>query len=127
MALGGQQALLGSDGGTRVDRVRAHLNVPFREPLVPDLAREEALENLSGRKDDAPWVSVVSATRRAPTISATPRTLVLLGDLPDPAMSVEAVNFALAAGWPVIAEPFGAHDRSALVPHGPLLLTAGAG
>jgi 2-succinyl-5-enolpyruvyl-6-hydroxy-3-cyclohexene-1-carboxylate synthase len=53
-----------------------------------------------------------------------PRTLVLLGDLPDPVMAVEVTALARAAGWPVIAEPFGAHDRSALVPHGPLLLTA---
>jgi 2-succinyl-5-enolpyruvyl-6-hydroxy-3-cyclohexene-1-carboxylate synthase len=40
-------------------------------------------------------------------------------------MAVEVVQLAEAAGWPVIAEPFGSHDRSTLVPHGPLLLTAG--
>ena len=33
-------------------------------------------------------------------------------------------DLARAAGWPIVAEPFGAHDRSHLVPHGPLLLTA---
>ena len=40
-------------------------------------------------------------------------------------MTAEVAALAVAAGWPVIAEPFGAHDRSAMVPHGPLLLTAG--
>ena len=39
-------------------------------------------------------------------------------------MAVEVTALARAAGWPVIAEPFGAHDRGALAPHGPLLLTA---
>jgi 2-succinyl-5-enolpyruvyl-6-hydroxy-3-cyclohexene-1-carboxylate synthase len=54
-----------------------------------------------------------------------PRTLIVLGDLPDPASSVEVAALAQASGWPLVAEPFGAHDRRALVPHGPLLLTAG--
>ena len=45
-------------------------------------------------------------------------------DLPDPSALVFVTDLARAAGWPVVAEPFGAHDRRDLVPHGPLLLTA---
>jgi 2-succinyl-5-enolpyruvyl-6-hydroxy-3-cyclohexene-1-carboxylate synthase len=40
-------------------------------------------------------------------------------------MASDAIALAKATGWPVIGEPFGAHDRADLVPHGPLLLTAG--
>lgn len=110
----------GSDAGP------VHLNVPLREPLVPDLARSgEWPESLEGRDDAAPWVRVQPARRQGEPFALTPRTLVLLGDLPEPAMAVEVTALARAAGWPVIAEPFGAPDRSALVPHGPLLLTAG--
>jgi 2-succinyl-5-enolpyruvyl-6-hydroxy-3-cyclohexene-1-carboxylate synthase len=40
-------------------------------------------------------------------------------------MAAEVAELARASGWPLIAEPFGAHDRSGVVPHGPLLLAAG--
>ena len=57
-------------------------------------------------------------------IDPTPRTLVVVGDLPRPEMAGEAVELARAAGWPVVAEPFGRFDRAAVLPHGPLLLGA---
>jgi 2-succinyl-5-enolpyruvyl-6-hydroxy-3-cyclohexene-1-carboxylate synthase len=110
-------------GGT--DAGPVHLNVPLREPLVPDLAPVGGWpESLDGRDDAAPWVRVHPLHRRAEAVACIPRTLVVLGDLPDPDLAVEVTALALAAGWPVIAEPFGAHDRGALAPHGPLLLTA---
>ena len=109
----------GSDPGP------VHLNVPLREPLVPDLAAGGWPESLQGRAADAAWVRVQPASRQAHGLGSIPRTLVLLGDLPDPAMAAQVSALARASGWPVIAEPFGAHDRSAVVPHGPLLLTAG--
>jgi len=109
-----------------LDAGPVHLNVPLREPLVPDLAPEDAWpESLDGRDDDAPWVRVHPSDPRAEGVASVPRTLVLLGDLPEPDMSAEVTALAWAAGWPVVAEPFGAHDRRDLVPHGPLLLTAG--
>ncbi len=100
------------------------LNVPFREPLVPDLASDDRWpESLEGRDDATPWVKVLPAPRKGETFTSIPRTLVLLGDLPDPGWAVEVASLARAAGWPIVAEPFGAHDRRDLVPHGPLLLT----
>ena len=103
-----------------------HLDVPLREPLVADLAPVTGWpESLDGRRDAAPWVRVQSAGRQVEGLARTPRTLVVLGDLPDAAMAVQVTALARASGWPVIAEPFGAHDRSVPVPHGPLLLTAG--
>jgi 2-succinyl-5-enolpyruvyl-6-hydroxy-3-cyclohexene-1-carboxylate synthase len=139
----------GSDPGP------VHLNVPLREPLVPDLEPADRWpESLDGRIDAAPWVRVQPTGQLAKGVSPGPRTLVVLGDLPDPAMALEVAALAEASGWPVIAEPFGAHGpgasghgasdrasdrgaddrgaddrgvhhRRAVVPHGPLLLTAG--
>ena len=109
----------GSDAGP------VHLNVPLREPLVPDLVADgEWPESLDGRDDAAPWVSVQLSSRRSSGVADVPKTLVLLGDLPDPAGAIAVTDLARAAGWPVVAEPFGAHGPSDLVPHGPLLLTA---
>jgi 2-succinyl-5-enolpyruvyl-6-hydroxy-3-cyclohexene-1-carboxylate synthase len=102
-----------------------HVNVPLREPLVPDLTPEgQWPESLEGRADAAPWARVQPSTVQAAGVTDVAKTLVLLGDLPDPAMAVSVTDLARAAGWPIVAEPFGAHDRRDLVPHGPLLLTA---
>jgi 2-succinyl-5-enolpyruvyl-6-hydroxy-3-cyclohexene-1-carboxylate synthase len=64
------------------------------------------------------------ARLQAEPVAVIPKTLVLLGDLPDPSMTVQVMDLVAASGWPVIAEPFGAHDRTDVVPHGPLLLAA---
>jgi len=117
-----------------------HLNVPLREPLVPELPVPETPvpemtvpqespagewpESLSGRDDGAPWVKIHPTHRQAEPFAHIPKTLVLLGDLPDPTMAVTVMDLVNAAGWPVIAEPMGSHDRTSVVPHGPLLLTA---
>jgi len=112
-------------GASGTDAGPVHVNVSLREPLVPDLAPVGGWpESLEGRDDAAPWVRVEPLIPRGEALACVPKTLVLLGDLPDPAMAVEVAALARAAGWPVIAELFGACDRSALAPHGPLLLTA---
>jgi len=122
-------------GAGGFDAGPVHLNVPLREPLVPDLPVPglpvpqdspvgEWPESLSGRDDGAPWVKALPTHRHAEPFARIPKTLVLLGDLPDPAMAVKVMKLVNAAGWPVIAEPMGAHDRTAVVPHGALLLTA---
>ena len=112
-------------GANGPDAGPVHLNVPLREPLVPDLSPDgEWPENLEGRADAAPWVRVQTSSSHTAGVTPVPRTLVLLGDLPDPAMSIAVTDLARASGWPLVAEPFGAHDRRDLVPHGLLLLTA---
>ena len=118
-------------GTGRVDAGPVHLNVPLREPLVPDVPDPDPdvapvagwPESLDGRDEGAPWVRVQPLRGQGEPLALVPKTLVLLGDLPDPAMAVQVMELVAAAGWPVIAEPFGAHERSAPVPHGPLLLT----
>lgn len=99
-----------------------HLNLPLREPLVPT---EEAPwpEPLEGRGDGAPWVRLPPAPApSAAALEPVSRTLVVVGDLPEPGQPEAAVSWAKASGWPVVAEPFAAAGAGP-VPHGPLLLT----
>ena len=42
-----------------------HLNLPFREPLVPGAADEPLPDSLAGRPDDAPWTRVGADRRLA--------------------------------------------------------------
>ncbi len=130
-----------------------HLNVGLREPLVPDCPGGEPWpEDLDGRAGGRPWVVCdapdplsargwpgpsasdapgahspyggAGAAGEAATLAAVPRTLVLVGDLPDPVLADRAVEWARASGAPVVAEPFGSHPRDAVIPHGPALLGA---
>lgn len=109
-----------------------HLNVPLREPLVPT-EEGDWPESLDGRPDGAPWTQLTmiireregeSGRRAGPSLEPIARTLVVIGDLPSPDLFGRAVDWAVAHGWPVVAEPFGGHPRPDVVPHGPLLLTA---
>ncbi len=112
--------------GHQAEAGPVHLDVPLREPLVPstDPAWPEPLD---GRPGGAPWtrsgvVGAAAAADGGPEHVA--RTLVVVGDLPDPRLVERALDWAHRQGWPVVAEPFGAHPRADVVPHGPLLLSA---
>lgn len=106
-----------------------HLNFPLRAPLVPT-GDDEWPESLEGRPHGEPWLSLRTpmsgrqSVGRGPVISPVPRTLVLLGDLPEPRQAAELSELADAAGWPVMAEPFGDYHRGRVTPHGSLLLRA---
>jgi 2-succinyl-5-enolpyruvyl-6-hydroxy-3-cyclohexene-1-carboxylate synthase len=87
-----------------------HLNLPFREPLVPT---GEPLVEAPGRADGAPFVSAIGAHRRpddasvdalARSVRAHPRSVLVAGwgAGVDP---VTATSFAEAAGWPILADP----------------------
>ena len=98
-----------------------HLNVQLREPLVPtdDEAWPESL--------DAPPATELVDTHDAPPagsrgVEHLARTVVLVGDLPEPDQLERAVRWAAQRGWPVVAEPFGTHPRADVLPHGPLVL-----
>jgi 2-succinyl-5-enolpyruvyl-6-hydroxy-3-cyclohexene-1-carboxylate synthase len=74
-----------------------HLNLAFREPLVPDA--QVAPVAVSARPDGAPW------TAFAPAIELPPagRGIVVCGDGDDDPEPLLAL--AEEAGWPVLAEP----------------------
>ena len=99
-----------------------HLNLPFREPLVPT---GTPLVDAPGRPDGRPWTEVV-APRRLPdertveriaaTVRANPRGLLVAG-WGNGVAPATAARFATAAGWPVLADPIsglrtGAHAVS---------------
>ncbi|HEX7277099.1 MAG TPA: 2-succinyl-5-enolpyruvyl-6-hydroxy-3-cyclohexene-1-carboxylic-acid synthase [Acidimicrobiales bacterium] len=86
-----------------------HLNLAFREPLVPagDVVVDE------GRVGGRPWVVTSAGVGRpdpdevdglAAAVAATPRGLVVAGW--GAAVGADVVErFAAAAGWPVLADP----------------------
>ncbi len=92
-----------------------HLNLPFRDPLVPDLPDPGSpdsqpgptwCESLDGRPDGAPWtIAGHSSDAFGPAVAVdwAERGLVVCGDgTHDP----EAVAMlAAAADWPLLAEP----------------------
>ncbi|MET0920736.1 MAG: 2-succinyl-5-enolpyruvyl-6-hydroxy-3-cyclohexene-1-carboxylic-acid synthase [Acidimicrobiia bacterium] len=87
-----------------------HLNLPFREPLVPT---GEALVEAAGRSDDRPWTARAPGVR-APSVEMldalshlvadTPRGLVIAGEGAHVSANT-LLRFASAAGWPVLADP----------------------
>jgi 2-succinyl-5-enolpyruvyl-6-hydroxy-3-cyclohexene-1-carboxylate synthase len=82
-----------------------HLNLAFREPLVPD-GDLTWPEPLGGRPDGAPWTHTEAATALAPSVLLPARTLVVVGDT-DPATGRAAARLAEEHGWPVVSEPSG--------------------
>jgi 2-succinyl-5-enolpyruvyl-6-hydroxy-3-cyclohexene-1-carboxylate synthase len=87
-----------------------HLNLAFREPLVPT---GTPLVDAPGRTDERPWTAVTRPTRApddatvariADAVRAHSRGLIVAGCGSD--VSPGAVDrFAAAAGWPVLADP----------------------
>jgi len=97
----------GADGGFPGP---VHLNLPLREPLVPDApdpggdARNWP-ESLAGRPSGEPWVRLSGSPAATGTLELpwTERGVIVAGDgCADPAA---LLDLAEAAGWPVLAEP----------------------
>jgi 2-succinyl-5-enolpyruvyl-6-hydroxy-3-cyclohexene-1-carboxylate synthase len=90
------------NGGTFPGPV--HLNLPFRDPLVPDEAGEQVPGELAGRPAGAPWTTVTGSPASLPLeLGWTERGVVVCGDgTADPAA---AAALAESAGWPLLAEP----------------------
>ncbi|TWP37283.1 2-succinyl-5-enolpyruvyl-6-hydroxy-3-cyclohexene-1-carboxylic-acid synthase [Leekyejoonella antrihumi] len=135
----GQQAIWRSVIGRAVAESRGlpsgdpgpvHLNVPLRDPLVPTTDEQPWPESLEGRAHGEAWLSLRTPSSHrgsapaGPGIAPVPQTLVLLGDLPNPTQAAELSELADAAGWPVMAEPFGQYNRGRATANGPLILRA---
>jgi 2-succinyl-5-enolpyruvyl-6-hydroxy-3-cyclohexene-1-carboxylate synthase len=108
-----------------------HLNVQLREPLVPT-SEPVWPGGLPGSGSHQPGPGHADPTGAGPhrpgqgVDPTPPRTLVVVGDLPDPSDFPRALRWARSHGWPVVAEPFGTWPREGVLPHGPLLLTVSA-
>jgi 2-succinyl-5-enolpyruvyl-6-hydroxy-3-cyclohexene-1-carboxylate synthase len=106
-----------------------HLNLPLRDPLVPDAAAADAAwpEPLDGRADAMPWTAFTAAPAgvpRALELPWTERGAVICGDGDYDAGPL--LHLAERAGWPVLAEPSSGarHGPNALRGY-PYLLAAG--
>ena len=86
-----------------------HLNLAFREPLVPT----GAVGPVGGRSGGRPWVTTTAGpsvpdvgevSRLAGLVAATPRGLVVAGWGAGAGADV-VKRFAVAARWPVLADP----------------------
>ena len=86
-----------------------HLNLAFREPLLPD-NDEVWVESLEGRDDDLPWTIVIDGgnfvTTDIENFGITPKTkgVVLVGHGQGGFSGEEITEFANKLGWPLIAE-----------------------
>ena len=102
-----------------------HLNVPFREPLLPDgPLGPSADEGAAGA-----FVTVETGRRRldddalaalAGRIAGVEHGLIVAGPDDDPALPAALAALAAATGFPILADPLsglrtGAHDRSLVI------------
>ena len=88
-----------------------HLNLPFREPLVPT---GEPFMDAPGRPNGRPWTDPSEPPARvldpseldglAASVRAEPRGLVLCG-WGSSIRAETAHRFGVAAGWPIVADP----------------------
>jgi 2-succinyl-5-enolpyruvyl-6-hydroxy-3-cyclohexene-1-carboxylate synthase len=100
-----------------------HLNLAFREPLVPD-GDFDWPEPLGGREHGAPWTYAETPAVVAPNVRLPVRTLVVVGDT-TPHLGRAASVLAEEHGWPVISEPSGNARRGPnAISTGGLLLEA---
>jgi 2-succinyl-5-enolpyruvyl-6-hydroxy-3-cyclohexene-1-carboxylate synthase len=114
------RALLAAAGALSGDPGPVQLNLPLRDPLLPD--GEPTLEGpWAGRDDGAPWTAGTPSALPAEPLGQGPRTLVVAGDGP-PAVGRAWAAGAAAAGWPVVAEPSGGAWTDGAVRGGALLL-----
>lgn len=98
-----------------------HLNIPFREPLVPGSESRPSFDS-GGRPEGRPWVRVARSAREAPAeavddlarrLSETERGVFLAGwgtSLHGDTLE----KLARAAGWPILADPLSGLRSGAL-------------
>lgn len=109
------RALSAALGDLGVPAGPVHLNLAFREPLVPDDNPNDADPHdadrtaaagaeLGGRPAGAPWTARTTGFERAVPDDLPDRTVVVLGDT-DAASTDATLRLAEARGWPVLAEP----------------------
>ncbi|MEO5884747.1 MAG: 2-succinyl-5-enolpyruvyl-6-hydroxy-3-cyclohexene-1-carboxylic-acid synthase [Candidatus Limnocylindrales bacterium] len=118
-----------------------HLNVPFREPLIPhgDLGAWAELDGALRDDGRAPFADAVVGARQllaadleriAGQISATPRGVIIAGPDSPPVAAAAIARLAAAAGYPILADPLsglrtGPHDRSLVLSRGDQLVRSG--
>ncbi|RBY75042.1 2-succinyl-5-enolpyruvyl-6-hydroxy-3-cyclohexene-1-carboxylic-acid synthase [Geodermatophilus sp. TF02-6] len=98
------KALLVARGALSGDPGPVHLNLPLREPLLPDDDAGELDGPWAGRPGGAPWTDGAASAAPPPLDLGPARTLVVVGDAPA-GLGRAAAELARAQRWPVVAEP----------------------
>jgi len=112
-----------------------HLNIPFREPLLPDGPLATAEADIPSR----PFTSVVSGARSldakaldmlAGRLAPVERGLIIAGPDDDPKLPAALAALGDATGFPILADPLsglraGAHDRMVVMARGDQLCRPG--
>ena len=122
-----------------------HLNVAFRDPLVPDgepswveplgLAEPGAVDEdrmpvavdarlaMAAAQPLDEILALIAGPDASPAELVPSRGVVVVGDVPDVEASDAAIALAEACGWPLVSEPSGnARGGDTTLAHGPLLL-----
>jgi len=100
-----------------------HLNIRYREPLMPAAPPPEVPDPpavLEGRLEP----SAEAIADLAPLIAGR-RGIIVAGPQDDPSVPETAAELAAAAGWPIVADAlsglrFGGHERTAVVVSDPI-------
>lgn len=116
-----------------------HLNIPFRDPLVPSSALGPLDEAGTGDGQARPFTDVVAGrpkltagdvTAIAARIASVQRGLIVAGPQDDPELPVAIARLAAATGYPIVADPLsgarcGSHDRALVLAHADHLIRPG--
>jgi 2-succinyl-5-enolpyruvyl-6-hydroxy-3-cyclohexene-1-carboxylate synthase len=98
------RAVAAATGALTGDPGPVHVNVPFREPLVPGQLRDPWPEPLDGRDGGASWTAlpspVTGAGRAASAVEHAVPTLLIAGH-----GAGRVMGSGPPQGWPLIAEP----------------------
>ncbi len=113
-----------------------HLNIPFREPLLPDGPLVTAKADIPPR----PFTSVIGGVRALDEdgleallrrVVGVERGLIIAGPDDDPRLPDALAALAAATGFPILADPLsglraGAHDQSLVIARADQLCRPGA-
>ncbi|HKF84504.1 MAG TPA: 2-succinyl-5-enolpyruvyl-6-hydroxy-3-cyclohexene-1-carboxylic-acid synthase, partial [Candidatus Limnocylindrales bacterium] len=121
-----------------------HLNVPFREPLLPEepLVPDEPPgdeRSATPARVAVPFTAAIAGrmvlddellAELAALLGRTPRGLIVAGPEDDPELPEALAGLARATGYPILADPLsglraGSHDRSRVITRGDQLVRPG--
>ncbi len=120
----------GLDVATRAPAGPVQLNLPFREPLLPDgslVADDAATEADPRPRIEAAAIDPELIERLLPRVHAAARPLVVCGPLDRPGFASPVTELAAALRAPIVADALanlrcGPHDREAIVAYHDALL-----
>ena len=108
--------------GLGVRRAPVHINIQFDLPLLPDEADVEWVPANSNTQSST--ADANTPTGETASMSVPARGVLVVGDLNDQALALDAGALASSLGWPVVWEPSsGAHSSPTALDHGPLLVS----